>query len=206
MNLTKIWELFCIYHLGQVQNVNCTGVWSSSGRLALVGLFWQTICAVLIPGSWKWATNWRIILVFSQPVCSNLNHRTRPRRLETRSGNSISCVPDTCHRSVLTACPEKPSKTAAVTGHLSAPRNTTGQLPQLGLFSLKLPLHQRSQVKPEGDGDIPLAVAPVVPRSRSVTLCSHFDFTKVQFSSVGSNLPKNRALLQTGWVHCSASG
>lgn len=53
----------------------------------------------------------------------------------------------------------------------------------------------------EGDGDIPLAVAPVVPKSCSVTILS-----SPRFSSVGSNLPKNRALLQTGWVHCSASG
>lgn len=138
-----------VYHLAQVQNDNCTGVLSSNGGLSLVGLFWQTICAVLIPGSWKGATNCRIILVSSQPVCSNLNYRTGPRRLETRSGNSISCIPSTCHRSVLAACPEKLSKTATVTGHLSAPWNTTGQLPQLAFFSLKLPLHQGSQVKPE---------------------------------------------------------
>lgn len=91
-----------------------TGIWSSSGGVALVGLFWQTICAVLIPGSWKWATNWRIILVSSQLVCSNLNHRAKPRRLETRSGNSISCVPNTCHHSVFAACPENLSKTATV--------------------------------------------------------------------------------------------
>lgn len=40
----------------------------------------------------------------------------------------------------------------------------------------------------EGDADIPLAVAPVVPGSRSVTLCYHFEFTKVQFSWIKSSL------------------
>lgn len=38
----------------------------------------------------------------------------------------------------------------------------------------------------EGDSDIPLAVAPVVSGSRSVTLCYHFEFTKVQLSWIKS--------------------
>lgn len=148
MNLIiKIWELFCVYHLGQVQNDNLHWSfeqrwWTGFGRTVLTN---HLCCA----HPWKLKVSWRIILVSSQPVSSNLNHRTGPRRLETRSGNGISCVPNTCHCSVLAARPEKLSKTATVTGHLSAPRNTMGQLPKLGFFSLKLPLQQGSQAKPE---------------------------------------------------------
>lgn len=200
MNLIiKIWELLCVHHLGQVQNDNCTGVLSRSGGLALVGLFWQTICAVLIPGSWKWATNRRIILVSSQLVCSNLNHRAEPRRLETGSGNSISCVPNTCHHSVLSACPENLSKTATVSLDTCLHHGTQqGSCHNLDFSAwsclctrdLKWS-HRGWRWHSTGCG----------PSSCSVTILS-----SPRFSSVGSNLPKNRALLQTGWVHCSASG
>lgn len=93
--IIKVWEL-CFSRVSQpLSSPNGQVRWHfeeqgwGGGRQGLIGLFWQAICAVLYRGSWKWTTNWRIILVSPEPARSNLNYPTGWRRLETRSGNSV---------------------------------------------------------------------------------------------------------------------
>ena len=184
--IIRVWEL-CFWGVSQpLSRTNGQLHWHfeqrgrGGGRQGLMGLFWQAICAALYRESWKWTTNWRIILVLSEPACSNLNYTTGWGRLETRSRNSIPCVPQrlssfsprsaylfrktfqgsNCHQALVFAA-----------------WNPTGQLWATLIFLPEAASATGLSSKAwEGNGRVLLAAAPVVPGSLGVTLASSWPF------------------------------
>lgn len=163
------------------------------GRLGLVGVFWQAICAALCCESWKWTTNWRIFFFSSEPACSNLNYMTG--RLETRSGNSVSCVPQ-CLSSFSPYCVYLFWKTFQDSNcHRTlvfATWNTIGQLWATLIF---LPLKWSLR----GWRSYSAACSPssaLESLGDPGKLCYRFEFTKVQSSWIMTS-PKNRLQLQS---------
>lgn len=187
--IIQVWEL-CFLHVSQPW-------WSMNGQLRwhlksrpgeVVGRGWQD-CPdkqfVLCQESWKWTTSWRIILVSSEPMCSNLNYTTGWGRLETRSGNSVPCVPK-CPRSVYLFWKTFQDSNCHRT-LVFATWNTAGQLWVTLIFLPEAASATGLSSKTwEGDGHI-LLVAPVVPGSLCVTLASFVTIlSSPRFSSVGS--------------------